>query len=100
MQPLLAAAAHSWQCGLKFPKIDVEKIEKGEPKELHVFPSDEDDCPTVLWFTLSNKNFKSLENYKQKSKESRTNYSSVKFLLMALNFEIVKCRVFIATLFV
>ena len=57
-QPLILAAAHAHQSGLKFPKIDLEAIKNQTPKEFLFLPSDDDNCPSVLWFTLCNKKFK------------------------------------------
>ena len=77
-KPLHVAAAHAWQSGLKFPKFNhVKEITEQRPKEFFVFPGDGEGCPTVLWFTLSNANFKKLENYQPRSSEE----APCKFLL-------------------
>ncbi|CAK8685039.1 unnamed protein product [Clavelina lepadiformis] len=67
--PLLAASTHALQTGLKFPYIDFEEVANLPPKEFRIFPSREYDCPTVIWFTLCNKKFKSLSDYKPRSTE-------------------------------
>ncbi|CAK8684780.1 unnamed protein product [Clavelina lepadiformis] len=66
---ILCAAAHAWRAGLHFPPVDFEELTNLPPKEFLIFPSDHDDCPTVLWFTLSNKAFKNLNNYTPRSNE-------------------------------
>nr|CAB3264923.1 cytosolic phospholipase A2-like [Phallusia mammillata] len=64
--PILQSAEHAWRDGLPFPPINVKELVNSPPKEFLVFESDSDDCPTVLWFTLCNKSFKNLKNYKPK----------------------------------
>ncbi|CAK8682180.1 unnamed protein product [Clavelina lepadiformis] len=66
---VMSAAAHAWRAGLHFPQMDFEKITNLPPKEFLIFPSDDDDCPTILWFTLCNKTFKNLKDYTPRSKE-------------------------------
>ena len=66
-QPLLAAAAHAWKSGLEFPYVDFKKITNSPPQDFMVFPSHGHNCPTVVWITLSNRKFKSLQNYVPRS---------------------------------
>ncbi|CAK8682001.1 unnamed protein product [Clavelina lepadiformis] len=62
--PLLEAAKQSWQQGIRFPPVDFKTVVNLPPKELLVFESTDDECPTVMWFTLCNKKFRSLKDYK------------------------------------
>uniref|UniRef100_F6TAH6 Phospholipase A2 n=1 Tax=Ciona intestinalis TaxID=7719 RepID=F6TAH6_CIOIN len=64
---LLQSAEHAKAQGIKFPPIDFKKIANSPPKEFQVFESNEDDCPTVLWFTLCNKGFRNLKDYQPRS---------------------------------
>ncbi|XP_076809592.1 cytosolic phospholipase A2-like [Clavelina lepadiformis] len=66
---ILHGAAHAWRSGLRWPPVNFEKITNLPPKEFLIFPSDDDDCPTILWFTLCNKTFKNLKDYTPRSKE-------------------------------
>ncbi|XP_076809591.1 cytosolic phospholipase A2-like [Clavelina lepadiformis] len=66
---ILHGAAHAWRSGLHYPPVNFEKITNLPPKEFLIFPSDDDDCPTILWFTLCNKTFKNLKDYTPRSKE-------------------------------
>nr|XP_002125337.3 cytosolic phospholipase A2 [Ciona intestinalis] len=65
--PLLLAWARSGIDGVRFPPVNSEALATKEPQELLIFESDGDDCPTVMWFTLCNKEFRKLRNYEPKS---------------------------------
>lgn len=57
-----AARAH----GLKFPKIDLQELKDDPRGEMHVFEDKTDpECPTVIWLTLSNKEYKKFTDVKQ-----------------------------------
>uniref|UniRef100_H2Z901 PLA2c domain-containing protein n=1 Tax=Ciona savignyi TaxID=51511 RepID=H2Z901_CIOSA len=64
---IVQTADHAKAQGIKFPPIDFKKLLNSPPKELLVFESHDDDCPTVLWFTLCTKEFRNLEDYKPRS---------------------------------
>ncbi|XP_078481999.1 cytosolic phospholipase A2-like [Ciona intestinalis] len=76
---LLQAATHAITQGIKFPPIDLKKIANSPPKEFQVFESNEDDCPTVLWFTLCNKGFRNLKDYQPRSTATPPKEDGTKF---------------------
>nr|XP_039255822.1 uncharacterized protein LOC120332600 isoform X2 [Styela clava] len=54
------------QQGIKFPKINPTKLKDNPRGVIHVFEDEDDpDCPIVIWFTLSNKEYKSLKNVRK-----------------------------------
>lgn len=63
LKELFNAEKKAREQGLKFPHIDKRKLEAGPRNEIHVFEDENDpECPIVIWITLCNKSYKSLEN--------------------------------------
>lgn len=79
---MLAAAAHATKAGLKFPDINLEDL--SEPKEFLAFEGDETGTPTVLWFTLCNRNFKKLKNYKPRFSSGKSKKLTTEFTVCKL----------------
>nr|CAB3264922.1 cytosolic phospholipase A2 [Phallusia mammillata] len=64
--PIIQSAVHASRNGLPFPPIQVKRLVHEAPAEFLVFEGSIDDCPTILWFTLCNKNFKEIKDYEPK----------------------------------
>ena len=68
----------SGEVGLEFPEIKDQDIKSRKAKDFILLPSDKPNCPTVLWFTLSNKAFKEkkIREANGKKSEKLTKFTS------------------------
>uniref|UniRef100_H2Y9S3 PLA2c domain-containing protein n=1 Tax=Ciona savignyi TaxID=51511 RepID=H2Y9S3_CIOSA len=65
---IMVAAVQAWQNGMKFPSINFQKMVNLPPKECIVLEDvNDDECPIVIWFTLCNKTFRNLKNFKPRN---------------------------------